>query len=606
MKRNQLFIIIILFLFSISLIADGPHYVSIPVYTEAGGKPLSLLFEATLFQWTVTSAQGVTPVTHGWVQSGPQVIAGTDVTVTEDNFNCSYNTGGSVGRILIQIGTIDLGWNPGDSLFVTATYVEDPVQTGKSSFLMGSIDGVDFEQLPVTQGMQLLAQTVIDDWGETDDGTADLTYGSFALTRTTSGSSVDVDVSVAAPATLFESLPDASARLVRIDQCFSVEFEEDVTQVAVDFTWTSNALVINMSAEDLLVSPDGINWIYSDNNAAGVTLDPTTPWTSDTSKMTVSFTTTKKHALYAVSDGNATYNPGVTVPNIPSGKSAVVSGTTPTLTISCNPVAIPGASYQLYTAADNNLSAVGTVFKGSGAYTPSKGIDYSVASDALKFYGLKVYNGTTDYQCDLGNWRYVFHNDYGFSTDVSKSKTNLVPLPFTDMENGFTTASTLMDELSSCDAIVKFDASNQDYTYYTKYTKNEVTYYLGDNFDIQSDGIYFASIGDGVSSPTFHGTLDNDDFTLYEGLNIIYVPVPTTLTYAAGIVASIEALDTNGYITCTKVQQWDAATQLWVSYSFVDASWTGTNFTLSGSGLNPVFVTIEIAVAGDASYSYGK
>ena len=146
MKRNQLFIIIILFLFSISLIAVGPHMVSIPVFTESGGVPATLLFEATLFQWTVTSAQGVTPVTHGWVQSGPQVIAGTGVTVTEDNFNCSYNTGGSVGRILIQIGTIDLGWGIGDSLFVTATYEDSPDQTGKSSFLMGSIDGVDFEQ----------------------------------------------------------------------------------------------------------------------------------------------------------------------------------------------------------------------------------------------------------------------------------------------------------------------------------------------------------------------------------------------------------------------------------------------------------------------------
>lgn len=545
-KRVYVFLLL---LFCISLFAQRPHQVVVEVVASDGSLPAGVGNESNV------------SFTADLYRSGSTV----GDQVTQATQSCFYYTDGTDGVVWVEIDDCTSSWQFGDELLINVTCDDE---SGHALVTIGSI-GDNKDEVPSGQGIQLLDVTEVSFDG--DNGTANLTNGDFDVTKTGTGT-----VDVSAPGTDFVSLPGVNrgGRVDNIAQCFSVEFSSGISELATSFSWESSDITGSMSDKDLLVSVDGVNWIYSDNSSSGITGDVTWSFddTPDPDEMTVSFTTEQDNALYAVSDGT---NPEVTTPTAPSGGSASKNGDY--VTISCRAVAVPGATYQVYYSNDfANWTSIGSNFTASSG-SASKTVTHSMGENDVMYYGIKAYNGTTSYMSDVSSKIYAYQK-HTFQTN-SGNMTNLIPIPFDDFNNSFDTARLLGIRLgSNCNCIAKWNAETQRYTYCTQFGGA----WRGD-FDLESDGVYFVNLTGTVDAKIYDGVMNKSDFALKTGVNLIYVSaLDADLTNASDLISDIG-------VHCTKVQQWDATDQEWDTY-------TGTESDFTLIKLAPVFVYVDAAV----------
>ncbi|MCF7920825.1 MAG: hypothetical protein K9N06_13020 [Candidatus Cloacimonetes bacterium] len=548
MKKRVL--VILLMLTSLCLLAQRPHPVVVDLVTSGGLVPSGSGGETVEF-------------TGDLYRAGSTI--GVQVDETTNVSTCFYYNGTTHGVIYIDVNQCTSSWAFGDVLKINVTCNSE---IGQAIISVGSL-GDNIDEVPTGQGIQLLIVTEVEFTGDT--GTADLDNGDFSITKTGTGT-----VQVSAPASDFSSLPGISrdGRADNVDQCFSVDFTSGISQLATSFSWASDDITGSMSDKDLLVSIDGVNWIYSDNSESGISGDVN--WSYSSPDMTVTFTTTQDNALYAVSNGT---NPEVTTPNAPSGGTATANGAS--VTISCRAVAVPGATYQVYYSNDfSNWNTIGTTFSASGG-TAFKTVTHSMGANDIMYYGIKAYNDNTSYQSAIGKVIYTYQKT-SFET-TSGNMTNLIPIPFNEFNNNFDTARLLGNQLgANCNAVVKWNAETQRYSYCTCYAGA----WRGD-FALEPDGIYFVNLTGTVDPKTCNGILNRSDFALKTGINLIYVSaLDAALTYASDLMSDIGA-------PCTKVQQWNTDTQTWSTYTGSE-----TDFTISR--LNPVFVYV------DANTNYTK
>jgi hypothetical protein len=251
-----------------------------------------------------------------------------------------------------------------------------------------------------------------------------------------------------------------------------------------------------------------------------------------------------------------------------------------------------GANWTKITGTTN-----GAVTGSPGYYYVKDGNPGLETGETVKYYTLRAYNGSESYISPVGSKIYLFKKD-SFVQD-----NNLIPLPFDSYPDGIDNASDLGNSLTNCNQIVKWDNVNQKYSYCIKYGSN----WYNDDFALTADGIYFMNFTSS-SNETFDGLLNMTNFTLREGLNLIYIidknselddEDPVDGIDAQDLIDDIEAVNST-YITCSKVQQWDASSNSWNTHNDGDAS------PFSLNKLGAVFVTIEISEGGASSYPYKR
>ena len=540
MKRG--IFILFLLLMSICLMAQRPHQVVVEVVTSDGTAPTGVSPEVVTFT--------------GNLYRGASHLG---VQVTQTTSECYYYAYGGHGVVYIEIDNCSSSWAFGDVLKINVTCNSE---VGQASITVGSF-GDNRDEVPSAQGgIQLVSVTPVTFENIEAPAVETVNSCTFTLLPATIGT-----VNISAPSTDFASLPGVN-RDDDIAQCFSIEFDPEMSPLVTSFSWvTATDYHSTADRKDLLVSPDGVNWIYSDNTASGVSA---VSWSYISGSMKVNFTTTKDNALYAVGiDGT---NPAVTTPNAPAGVIAARTGDY--VAISCRAVSVPGATYQIYTSPDHvNWTAKETAFSAINDVA-SKSVHHDMGANTVLYYGIKAYNGNASYQSGLGNVEYTYQlND--FQTSAEGMRTNLIPLPYNEFNNNFNTARLLGIRLG-CSAIAKFNAATQKYSYCIAYDGA----WIGD-FDLEPDGVYFVNLSNSVADQTFNGTLNKSNFNLKTGINLIYVSaLDANLDNASDLMSDIGA-------NCTKVQQWNASTQTWSTYP-------GNNFTLSR--LNPVFVYVTADV----------
>ena len=574
MKKVLLFLLILVI--SVGVMADGlsgSHPVIVSLVRDDGATAIDcngegdddvLTFTGTLYDGTTQEGQ----------------------IITQANEQCYFDNANQ--RIYIDIFVCYESWALGYNLVIDVTldpYDGTANEYGQAEVIIGSF-GDKMDYVPVAQEMQLLKKTAIGSWSA-NVGSAAVGTKTFNVTKTGTGT----DVNVAAPATIFESLPEApGSRAANISSWFSIEYGANITGLVTTYKWdhatnlsSSGSGTNVMGDKDLLVSVDGVNWIYSDNTSSGVS---SVSWGFDDNsgsrtldQMTVTFTTAQDNALYAVSDGT---DPRVTIPNAPAGGTASFSGDA--LTLTCREVSIPNATYQVYSSTNCTTwtTTVGSNFTASSGTATSAAFTPAMGVNALKFYGIKSYNDNISYLSDISKDIYTYQKNA--LTGVSgTNKTNLIPLPFKALAEGMDSASELAGSLgNNCNAVVKFDAVTQRYTYWIA-SRSGVN-----DFALTADGIYFVNLTNTISNKVYNGMLNTSAFELKIGVNLIYVTpfeddIIGVIDYAAELMTDIGA-------HCTKVQQWDTTNQEWDTYTGIE-----TNFALTK--LSPVFVYVDADVA---------
>jgi hypothetical protein len=536
-KMKKSIVLLLLLLVSVCLLAQRPHQVVVEVVSSDGTVPTGTGDEVVTFT--------------GDLYRGSSTVGSQ---VTQATTSCFYYEDGSHGVVWIEIDDCTSSWAFGDELVIN---VECDGETGQASVVIGSF-GDNKDEVPSAQGgIHLITYeelAVVEDvemnFPLDADNDCDITADG------------DGEIGVGLPDVQFTSLPGGSRAIVK---CFSVEeVSGSITSIAVDFEWTDGD---NLGSANrvLLVSPDNINWIYSTNSESGVS---GLSWADKG----VYFTTTK-FSHFAIGDG--TTIPDVTVPNAPSGGTASASGSY--VTISCRAVSVPGATYQLYTTSDfSSWDVIGPSFSATNG-TASKYVTHDMESNDVLFYCIKAYNGNDTYESEVGDAIYTYQKNT-FQT-TSGNMTNLIPLPYDEFNNNFETARLLGITLgSNCNAIAKWDATTQQYSYCTNYAG----VWRG-NFDLEPDGVYFANLTGAVAAKTYNGTMNKSDFDLKTGVNLIYVyALDVNLSNASDLMSDIG-------VHCTKVQQWDTVNQEWKTHDSAREDFTLTK-------LSPVFVYVDADV----------